>query len=49
LVLARLGRPPAVGDVVEYGPLRLEVTALAGRGVGEVRASIRDRPLLPVE
>lgn len=38
LVLARLGRPPNVGDVVDYGRIRLEVTATSGRGVQEVRA-----------
>ena len=38
LVLERLGRPPIVGDVVEYGRLRIEVTAVRGRGVREVRA-----------
>jgi len=41
LVLARLGRPPVVGDLVDYGRLHLEVTATAGRGVKEVRASLR--------
>jgi CBS domain containing-hemolysin-like protein len=40
LVLARLGRPPVVGDSVEYGRIRLEVTATSGRGVQEVRASV---------
>ena len=40
LVLARLGRPPVVGDVVEYGRLRLEVTATSGRGVKEVLVSV---------
>jgi CBS domain containing-hemolysin-like protein len=40
LVLARLGRPPAVGDVVEYRRVRLEVTATTGRGVREVRARL---------
>jgi CBS domain containing-hemolysin-like protein len=40
LVLARLGRPPVVGDVVEYDRIRLEVTAVSGRGVKEVRASM---------
>ncbi len=40
LVLARLGRPPVVGDVVDYGRVRLEVTATAGRGVKEVRATL---------
>jgi CBS domain containing-hemolysin-like protein len=38
LVLALLGRPPVVGDVVEYGRVRLEVTELSGRGVKEARA-----------
>jgi CBS domain containing-hemolysin-like protein len=42
LVLARLGRPPLVGDVVEYGRLRLEVIRLNGLGVGEVRAWLVD-------
>jgi len=40
LVLARLGRPPNVGDVVDYDRIRLEVTATSGRGVKEVRASV---------
>jgi magnesium and cobalt exporter, CNNM family len=40
LVLARLGRTPVIGDVVEYGRIRLEVTATSGRGVREVRASL---------
>lgn len=40
LVLARLGRPPVVGDDVTYGRLRLEVTAVSGRGVKEVRATL---------
>ncbi len=44
LVLARLGRPPVVGDVVDYGRLRLAVTAISGHGVKTVRAS-----LLPAE
>ena len=38
LVLARLGRPPSVGDVVEYDRIRLEVTATTGRGVKQARA-----------
>jgi CBS domain containing-hemolysin-like protein len=38
LVLARLDRSPVVGDVVDYGRLRLQVTATSGRGVREVRA-----------
>ncbi|HEY6357119.1 MAG TPA: transporter associated domain-containing protein, partial [Vicinamibacterales bacterium] len=40
LVLAHLGRLPRVGDVVEYGRLHLTVTATAGRGVEEVRATL---------
>lgn len=40
LVLARLGRPPVVGDVVDYGRLQLKVTATSGRGVREVHASL---------
>ncbi len=44
LVWARLGRPPNVGDVVEYRRIRFEVTAISGRGVKQVRAS-----LLPVD
>jgi len=44
LVLARLGRPPVVGDVVDYGRIRLEVTAISGHGVKSVRASLLPRP-----
>jgi CBS domain containing-hemolysin-like protein len=40
LVLEGLGRPPVVGDEVTYGRLRLEVTAVSGRGVKEVRATV---------
>ena len=40
LVLERLGRPPVVGDVVEYGRLRLDVTGTSGRGVKDVRVSV---------
>jgi magnesium and cobalt exporter, CNNM family len=40
LVLARLGRPPVEGDVVEYGRLRLAVTATSGRGVREVLVTV---------
>lgn len=35
LVLAVLGRPPVAGDVVTWGGVRIEVTAVAGRGVAE--------------
>ena len=41
LVLARLGRPPVVGDAVEYSRVRMTVTAMAGRGVAEVRATAK--------
>jgi CBS domain containing-hemolysin-like protein len=37
LVIARLGRPPAVGDRVEHEGVVLEVSAVRGRGVEEVR------------
>jgi len=40
LVLALLGRPPVVGDVVEYRRLRFEVLSTQGLGVGEVRARL---------
>jgi len=40
LVLASLGRPPAVGDTVHYGRLRLDVTEISGRGVKEARATL---------
>ncbi len=42
LVLAQLDRPPGVGDVVQYGRLRLEVLATSGHGVREVRAWLVD-------
>ncbi len=40
LVLARLGRPPVVGDVIDFDQLRFEVLSLAGRGVREARVSV---------
>jgi CBS domain containing-hemolysin-like protein len=40
LVLMLLGRPPAVGDAVEYGGFRFEVTSTSGRGVKEARVSV---------
>ncbi len=38
LVLTLLGRAPRVGDVVAHAGVRIEVSAVAGHGVGEVRA-----------
>ncbi|MGH9332040.1 MAG: hemolysin family protein, partial [Vicinamibacterales bacterium] len=40
LVLTLLGRPPRVGDVVEFGRLRFEVTAVRGRGVEECAVTL---------
>ena len=40
LVLMRLGRPPLLGDVVRYGRVVLEVTAVKGHGVGECAVSM---------
>jgi CBS domain containing-hemolysin-like protein len=40
LILALLGRPPVVGDMVDYGRLRLEVTATRGRGVNRAKATL---------
>jgi len=40
LVLAILGRPPDVGDSVEYERARFVVTETSGRGVGRARVSI---------
>jgi CBS domain containing-hemolysin-like protein len=40
LILAVLGRPPRVGDTVEYGRLRLDVTATKGRGVDEAAVTL---------
>jgi CBS domain containing-hemolysin-like protein len=44
LVLDLLGRPPVVGDAVEYDDVRFEVTAVAGHGVGEVVAMLLKPP-----
>lgn len=48
LVIALLGRPPVAGDVVEFGQLRFEVLALAGRGVREARVSVISHPVTSV-
>jgi len=38
LILALLGRPAVVGDLIEYGRVRLEVLATSGHGVRQARA-----------
>ena len=38
LVLAQLGRPPVVGDAIEYDRIRLEVIGVSGHGVRQARA-----------
>ena len=45
LVLATLGRPAAVGDRVEHEGVELEVTAVRGRGVQEVRVVRAQDPI----
>ena len=42
LILTLLGRPPRVGDRVEYSRLELEVTATQGRGVDEAAVTLRE-------
>ena len=44
LILALLGRPPVVGDAVQYDRVRLEVTATSGRGVRQARAILLPPP-----
>jgi len=41
LVLALLGRPAAVGDMVTWNNVRIEVTAVAGRGVMDSALTVR--------
>ena len=43
LVLLLLGRPPRVGDIVEFGGIRFEVAAVEGKGVEEVVVSKTNR------
>jgi CBS domain containing-hemolysin-like protein len=43
LVLALLGRPAVVGDVVTCGRARIEVTAVAGHGVAEATMTLATR------
>jgi CBS domain containing-hemolysin-like protein len=40
LVLARLGRTPLVGDVIEWDRLRVEVLDVRGKGVGLARVTL---------
>jgi len=52
LVLLLLGRPAAVGDTVVYNNVKIEVTAVAGRGVQEAVLSVlpqqaRSKPAPP--
>jgi CBS domain containing-hemolysin-like protein len=44
LVLARLGRTPVTGDVVEWGRLRVEVVETRGKGVGQARITLLPPP-----
>jgi CBS domain containing-hemolysin-like protein len=39
-IYSQLGKVPAVGDTIEYGPVRIEVLSVAGRRIKQVRASI---------
>ena len=44
LVLALLGRPAVAGDVVTWNNVRIEVTAVAGRGVADAALTYRIPP-----
>jgi CBS domain containing-hemolysin-like protein len=44
LVLALLGRPSAAGDVVTWNGVRIEVTAVSGRGVADTALTYRTPP-----
>lgn len=44
LVLALLGRPAVGGDVVTWNNVRIEVTAVAGRGVADAALTYRTPP-----
>jgi CBS domain containing-hemolysin-like protein len=41
LVLMLLGRPPHVGDAVDFGRLHIEVAAIRGRGVEEALITLK--------
>jgi CBS domain containing-hemolysin-like protein len=47
LVLALLDRPAQLGDVVTWGHVRIEVTAVAGRGVAEAAMTKVPTPAKP--
>lgn len=47
LVIAVLGRPPAVGDRVHYDGIDLEVTAVRDRGVRQVSVARNERDVAP--
>jgi len=47
LVLALLDRPAQLGDVVTWGHVRIEVTAVAGRGVAEAAMTKVPTPVKP--
>ena len=42
LILTLLGRPPKVGDIVRYGRLLFEVTAVKGHGVDECAVTLTE-------
>jgi CBS domain containing-hemolysin-like protein len=44
LVLTLLGRPAAAGDVVTWNGVRIEVTAVSGRGVADTALTYRTPP-----
>ncbi len=39
-IYSQLGKVPAVGDTVEYGPVTVEVLSVAGRRIKQVRATV---------
>lgn len=49
LVMARLGRPAQVGDVVELGNVELQVTRMRRRRIERLRLRLRDVPESPQE
>ena len=47
LTLALLGRPATIGDSVTYQRVRIDVNAVAGRGVSEATLSVVAPPPKP--